>query len=331
MTSRIPVHLLDPSGATDGQTPQWDAAAGKVIWANGAAGLESIVSGAGSGILINTTDPQNPGISLDIEVVQDLVAAMLEQGTNVTLAYNDTTGKLVINAAGGSSGGSSGGVLLLESGASVPAGTTVGTVIFEKGGTATTWNFKGISALPSGWTRRGVATETFAADGMSTTLSSGQGYSIVPAGVDLSGAYRLELEVVSGSFASAMQGAIAADASGAGAASFAYSSPSGGLVGTISAWAYNGGFANSGGTPTHPMRLRLRKAGNIYWGSMSTNGGATWTTEASLSSTVTPTSIGFGSIFGSALAMKVGSFTFAATASGSGLRGWWNGSAIVPF
>ena len=42
---------------------------------------------------------------LTLEQVQDAVAAMLAEGDNVTLAYDDAAGQLVITATGGGGGG----------------------------------------------------------------------------------------------------------------------------------------------------------------------------------------------------------------------------------
>jgi hypothetical protein len=57
---------------------------------------------------INDLDTRATALSTDkqdvatlTEVVQDIVGAMLVQGTNVTIAYNDTTGQTTISASGG--------------------------------------------------------------------------------------------------------------------------------------------------------------------------------------------------------------------------------------
>lgn len=42
MTDRLKVHALDPAGATDGQVPKYDAAAGRVVWATGGGGATTL-------------------------------------------------------------------------------------------------------------------------------------------------------------------------------------------------------------------------------------------------------------------------------------------------
>lgn len=70
--------------------------------------IEVAVWNGASGVNLGTVSllgSEFPVLQVEDEYVQDLVAAMLEAGSNVTLTYNDTTGKLTISSAGGGGGG----------------------------------------------------------------------------------------------------------------------------------------------------------------------------------------------------------------------------------
>lgn len=70
-----------------------------------AKALASRTISAGTGLTGGGDLSANRTLTVDLEYLQDQVAAMLTPGTNVTLSYNDTTGALTINATGGGSSG----------------------------------------------------------------------------------------------------------------------------------------------------------------------------------------------------------------------------------
>lgn len=274
---------------------------------------------AGSGLWI-------PG-RVVLDELADVAAATPASGD--VLQWNGSAWAPGAVAGGGGGGGN---VLLLENTGNVPAGTAVGTVVFRKAPPATIWDFRTMSALPAGWTRRGVTSETFGAQGLTATLAAGQGYSFVSA--DANSDYTLEAYIFTGSYAGIMQGIMANLSTGAGTASIAYNSPTGNLAATVNtSYQYGGTFQNGGGSPAYPMLLRLRKSGNAFYASMSTNAGTTWTGEAPLTNAGIYQNIGFGSLFGAATLMTISYFkmTLGGTSPTSGLRGWWDGSALVPF
>lgn len=150
----------------------------------------------------------------------------------------------------------------------------------------------------AGWTRVGVTAgaESSVADGMQTTVTGGQAYlRPLPAGLAAADSFEVELQVDLATAAS-MTGPVIVEAgafSGVGATQ--YSSPSGILVTNIAAGAYSGSF-QAAGAAMDPVRLRLRKVGNLYTASQSSDGGVTWVTTATLDgSFFTPGRVGFGS------------------------------------
>lgn len=91
---------LTPSGASATVKARLDALDTTVA----AKALASRTISAGTGLTGGGDLSANRTLTVDLEYLQDQVAAMLTAGTNVTLSYNDTTGALTINASGGSGG-----------------------------------------------------------------------------------------------------------------------------------------------------------------------------------------------------------------------------------
>lgn len=71
-----------------------------------AKALASRTISAGTGLTGGGDLSTNRTLTVDLEYLQDQVAAMLVAGTNVTLSYNDAAGTLTINATGGGGGSS---------------------------------------------------------------------------------------------------------------------------------------------------------------------------------------------------------------------------------
>ena len=232
-------------------------------------------------------------------------------------------------STGGGSGGS-GGTLLVDytSGTpTIPSGTAANTIIFMKPPPVSTWNFAGASALPSGWTRRGITSETFSANGMTATLATGQGWLYPMPSPDGT----LEVGIYTGTYVGTMQGGLLADASGNGVGSVYYNAPAGQLAILMSGWNYGSSYILAeSATPTYPVRMRVRKNGTSYFVSISHDGGTTWSGETAYTAWGgTPTQIFIGSAYQS------GSMTVAyakwTPVGGGGAKGYWDGSAYVPF
>ena len=257
--------------------------------------------------------------SLPASGVQSIVA-----GTGITVDNTDAANPVV-------SAVSSAGVLLIDYGASVPAGTPVGTIVFQKGqsATTTTWDFRNLSALPSGWVRRGVSSETFDAEGMTATYAAGQGHQIVVGdAVDCT----LIAKLISGPTSGAMVGPIIASPAGVGAQATWYNNPVGCLVAKSSSWTYGSLSSVVSTTPYYPTWLRVRKSSTSWYSSYSADG-VGWSDETS-AIPVDPGSINYvslGSIFGSAtVKVEQISFTLGQALNTGKAQGWWDGSAIQP-
>lgn len=111
MTNRMKVEELDTEGSPDGHTPQ--VLGNRLVLAAPPAG------GGGSGL---TVQDENGNVATDVTQIDF-------QGAGVTAAAG--AGEVVVTVSGGGSG-AGGSTLLLENGASVPAGTAVGTLVWEK-------------------------------------------------------------------------------------------------------------------------------------------------------------------------------------------------------
>lgn len=168
----------------------------------------------------------------------------------------------------------------------------------------TTWDFRSLSALPSGWARRGVSSETFASTGMTATYSAGQShYFTLPAGVAEG---TLEVKLVSGPTSGAMVGPMVTNANTVGGCAAWYNVPSGcQSLSYNSSYTYSGAFSNAGGTPGYPAWLRMHYtdiAGpNASIAASYSTDGVSWSSEASVA--ITPdgnaVEVAIGSIFGS--------------------------------
>jgi hypothetical protein len=75
-----------------------------------ARALSSRTISAGTGLTGGGDLTASRTLAVDLEYLQDQVAAMLTAGTNVTLSYNDATGALTINATGGGGSPAAGSV-----------------------------------------------------------------------------------------------------------------------------------------------------------------------------------------------------------------------------
>lgn len=229
-----------------------------------------------------------------------------------------------LDSLGGAGGGGGGGVLLIDYGDTVPGGTATGTVIFEKGPPATTWDLRSLSAMPAGWSRRGVASETFDADGMTATHTAGQGHQYTPSPYVPD--FSVTAKVINGSGSGVMQGPMISDSSGNGAMACWYSGSGGLIAAKMTGWTYGSATSVETNTVYHPVWLRLRVTGTDYYAAHS-NDGATWHETPVLSfSGGGSSTIGIGSIISSA-AMETEQIIYSPGAGGGGLRGWWDDTA----
>lgn len=223
-----------------------------------------------------------------------------------------------------------GGVLLLENGASVPGGTAVGTIIYEKAPTQTIWDFRG-GALPASWAKRGSPTETFSGSGMAISCPVGSGYEIPIAGLPSAFVVDLYINALSSPGAQ-MFGAYALDGSNNGSAVTWYNAPQGPMVIGITGGSYNSSYVVSSGAPTAPCILRLRRASTGWYASASVNGGTSFGTETTVyNPAFSPTKIGFGGFKDATAVATIEKVTYSLTATArGGPRGWWDGSNIQP-
>lgn len=258
---------------------------------------------------------------------EDALTGTITRGREGTTGVAHSAGSVVMCGAFVSDIGSPS--LLIENGASPAATTPYGTIIYEKRPPATTYDFRSLSAIGDvGFTERGTVTsKSFDSAGFQGTYDSGDGiYIDVSALSDAT----LEAKIVSASTTSGvMIGPIIATTAGTGAASFWYSSPSGNLIGAVSTWGYNSSFQSAGGSPGYPAWLRVNKSGTNFTAQYSTDGLTFSTASSSISVAGSMVRIGFGSILGTVTA-KI-EYVQLIPGGGGGLRGWWDGSAIVPF
>lgn len=232
-------------------------------------------------------------------------------------------------AAGGGGGG---GTLLLENdedGTDVPGGTAVGTIIYRKAPGVETWDFRGASALPTGWSRRGIASENFDAAGMSAAVAGGQGWVYTPPAA-LADDVTLEVRLVTTSLSNMMGAGLIRNTDGNGAAAVGYNNPSGTLAIGVSNWSYGSNFADSGGSPVAPVWMRIVKVG-ATWTAQYGADGATWNGAATRTPGVTPDRLFIGNMIGGAATMKVEQVRLEGGGQPSGRLGWWDGSEIVAF
>ena len=175
--------LIDGEPGFERDTGKYKIGRGSLAWLDlpysgtSVEEIQDLVSGMleqGTGVSIVYNDETgkiqiSSTVVADNESIQDMLSTFFEQGEGVTLTYDDATNKLTISAAGSSvtqytdemaqdavatmlAAGTHSGitevyddagnrvsfavthqVLLLANGASVPGGTPVGTIIFEKG------------------------------------------------------------------------------------------------------------------------------------------------------------------------------------------------------
>lgn len=243
----------------------------------------------------------------------------------VTITLKQTAATSVGGAGG------TGSVLLenSEGAAEVPAETAVGSPVFRKAGGVETFDFRGASALPGGWSRRGIASETFDAAGMSAALAAGQGWIYTPP-VDLSDSVTLEVRIITSDLSRMMGPALVRNADGNGVAAIGYNSPSGTLAIGVTNWQYGSNFADSGGSPAAPIWMRVVKVGTTVTAQYSTNG-VTWSGSATRTLASTPDRIFIGNMINSAATMKIEQVRLTGVGQSSGLIGWWDGSDIESF
>lgn len=349
---RLGMHQLDTASAADGDVPTYDGATDRFVPAPQAGGGTATALDDLTDVDTSTTAPAD-GQVLAFDATSGLWlpadatgggggASTLDQLTDVdTSTTPPTAGQVLLydataalwkpgTVSGGSGGG--GGALLIDNAASVPAGTAAGTVIFEKSPPGTVYSFEGLAALPAGWSRRGVASETFDPAGMGFAVTAGEGYELAVA--DLATQFTLELGLLTADNNGKAQGIIVtAAATGDGVSAGWYNNPNGALMMNVnSSYQYGGSFQTASGVKTDPSRLRLRRDGSSWYASYSLDG-QTWSGESpGLGVVFTPGRIGFGSVLGGSGSMKVSYLKY--TAGGGrpgGLRGWWDGSKIVPF
>lgn len=211
-----------------------------------------------------------------------------------------------------------------------------GSIIYMKAQNVTqTWDFKSLSALPAGWSRRGISSETFSASGMSATVTAGQGwYYDIPG--TLAQGFQVTVKIAAAKSAGVMSGAaLLMPGSGTGVMGAYYSGPQGFLVLNTTAYAYGSAFTGVNSEASnypHWVKLRYATDGRVYV-SRSLDG-TNYSGEFNLGSnpvTGNPNRIFLGSILGTDnTPFKVDTVTYSAGVSG-GLQGWWDGSALQQF
>lgn len=106
------------------------------------------------------------------EHMQDLVAAMLEAGANITLTYNDTTGKLQIAAAGGAAATQIGALVNVGLSASVASNALTITLVSADGSALSGAN-KATIPFRSATAGSGAAVPVDVSSPLSLVISSG--------------------------------------------------------------------------------------------------------------------------------------------------------------
>lgn len=246
-------------------------------------------------------------------------------------------------AATGGGGGGSASLVVLDAtttpDADVPGGTPVDAVIFMKSNAPapTSWDFTGLSSLPTGWSTRGTVATTFASDGMQGVYDSGESHYYPLGGVAAGGTF--EAHMLSGPSAAMCGPQIFNSGPAIGAATGWYTGPNGALILTLgSSHSYDSfAFANSGGAAgTYPIWFRVRFdptfGTGAAFGSYSTDG-STWSVEAQIARAIGGVNeVALGAAIGSASTAKWVSAVWRPYGSiRGGLLGWWDGSAIIPF
>lgn len=109
MSDRVPVHMLDPAAAADGQVPTYDAATGRVIWADGSTS----------------------GGPTTLDALTDVDTTTTPPSSGQALLYDGGSGLWKPGTVSGGGGGG-GGVIVLAPTASIPSTTPAGTVVFRE-------------------------------------------------------------------------------------------------------------------------------------------------------------------------------------------------------
>ncbi len=305
-----------PAGA-QGATGAGSTGATGVAGAIGATGAQGIQGATGAGSTGAT----------------ELIAGVAEIATQAeTDAGIDDTKFITPLKLANWSGSQNGGVLLIDytntPESSIPVSTAIGTIIYMKIDSQI-WDFRGLSSLPTGWSRSGVASETFDSDGMTATYSAGQRHYFTLPSTVLGGTF--EAKIIDGNAVTVMVGPIIFGPGGSGVAAFGYGGPNAHLIGgTNSSYQYDGVFASLGGTPGFPRWYRVRYASSYAYAQYSLNGIA-WSSEIAISRSGMSgiDVIALGSIYGSTTATW--EYAKWTGVSAGGLIGWWNGTNIVPF
>ncbi|HMM95410.1 WD40 repeat domain-containing protein [Phycicoccus sp.] len=225
------------------------------------------------------------------------------------------------------------GIILLDSGDSVPGGTAIGTIVYEKAPPSTVWDFT-LGSLPSGWAKQGSVSESYSGAGLSGAFAPGDAFYLpmTPATE-----FFLDLYVeVDSNTSSALVGPHVTSSTGVGVGATWYGTPSGVLaVGMTDYSTYGGSFTVTNMTPLVPSILRLHGSGGNWKASASTDGGVTYSPETPvLAWGFTHERIGFGSCYGTST-LTVSKVVYTPGSVGPGAnsgraKGWWDGSALQP-
>ena len=268
----------DGGRATSTRASKKPTSTGTVVAGTGISGGGS-VSGSGS------------TIGVDLEWLQDQVAAMLVEGTNITLTYDDLTGQVTIDAAGGGGGGS--------------ARAAIDRTTLH----ATYGDDFAAGSLDAKWNRVNLVSgnETFYTDdnGWLEVDASGAAGKVYWQNAP-TGDYELivsMLAYVAEGSVDSMSGPIIVDSSGNGVgvspfgdnlyawniASYAFSSYGGGSIQTGNVRIYENGMQHW---------LSLKKVGTNYSAAYSLDGKIWSPRTSALSWGGTPTRIGWGAFYG---------------------------------
>lgn len=264
----------DGSRATSTRASKKPTSTGTVVAGTGVTGGGSVSGGGAT-------------LGVDLEWLQDQVAAMLVEGSNITLTYDDAGGHLTIDAAGGGGGGS--------------------RPPFDSDTLHATYgdDFTGTS-LDAKWTRRNLT----AGDETYQTTDNGWLHVTIPSGgawdrqyhqACPAGDFTVEMScVLYAENNSLMFGPMVIDSSGAGVAFSPYNDLSM-YMWNLASYQYSSTGASMPWGYWHHTAgerhwMRLRKVGTSYYGSVSRDGHI-WSREASATWGGTPNRIGFGRMF----------------------------------